>query len=194
MADSRIVKYINDTLSKGFSEGDVKVALKKQGWNDDEISEAIKAAKSGSPVGKPPEGKPEDKKPEQVAKQQPGNKSIMKGGFILTVAGGAIIILNSILVYFGIGDMLELFVSNIGISFLSMFDVRLSNLDTFLINLIIGGFLMGSSYIIYAMSDKGRITSVFIIILSMISVVIGNGFLIGGIIAITGGIFAFLKK
>jgi hypothetical protein len=110
------------------------------------------------------------------------------------VAGGALIVLNALLVFLQIGDMFSLFVSNLEISLLGMFDVSLSDFDSFLINIIIGGFIAATSYIVYSMPDKSKITGMFIIALSMISVLVGNGFLVGGVLAILGGILAVIGR
>ena len=237
MASSSIIKYIEDTLSQGYRESDIRTALMKQGWSDSDISEAIKVAKENldkkEATGKddeqaPPkeqvkdeqkvaqeetkqQAKPDEKQaaitvkkskeePKKEGSKKPGEKKfglpegMLKGSFILSVVGGIIIILNSVLVFSGIGDILDIVVPNIGLSFLNVFNISLSGLDNFLINIIIGGFLIATSYIIMTMPDKMKITGMFMIILSLISVMIGNGFLLGGIIAIVGGVFAFLEK
>ena len=100
------------------------------------------------------------------------------------------IILNSVLDFSGVGDMLSLVVPGVKVSFLGMLDVTLSAFDSFFLNSIIGGFLIAASLIIYMMPDKARLTGMFMVALSLITVLIGNGFLIGGIVAILGGILA----
>jgi hypothetical protein len=208
MADSKIVNYIRDTISQGYKKEEIKSALLKQGWFPEEIEEAFRAVQP-APGPKSPEPKPEQskltvkkfKKPTVAGKHpQPkpeAHKKRMggiKGGFILSVVGGILIMVNSLLVYLQAGDMLTLFVSNASLSLISMLDVALSEFDSFLINTIIGVFVTATSYIIHTMHEKSRITGLFIIALSLISVLIGNGFLIGGIVAIMGGILAVLGR
>jgi hypothetical protein len=52
MADQNLVKYIKDTQAAGFSENQIKDAIKKQGWPQEEIDAAfneIKAPKTWAP-------------------------------------------------------------------------------------------------------------------------------------------------
>jgi hypothetical protein len=193
MADSKVVKYIKDTLSQGYTEEQVREALFKQGWQKEEIDEAFAIAGPKKVTVSEPSTEPEAKgKPETSA--QPATERSFSTGFVLSAAGGVLIIINSVLVLMNVGDILSLFISNFSISFLEMFDVSLSRFDTVLINVIIGGFLLGTSYIIYTMRDKSKITGMFMLALSLITIMVGNGFLVGGIIAIAGGIFAVINK
>lgn len=210
MADSRIMKYINDMLSQGYKEDEIGAALLKQGWHGDEINEAFAAIKSDpeAPLGTPqgtmaqaPPGTLMDtggKPPAKVSHVHPSagahKDKIPLGGLILTGAGGIIILANAILVFLEAGDILGFIVPGVSISLLSILSITLSSLDTLLINLIIGGFLMGISYIIYRLPGRAKIMGILAVLLSLTAVVVGDGFLIGGIIGTIGGIFTFLKK
>jgi hypothetical protein len=186
---SKIVRYIRDQLSAGYSEQQIRDSLLGQGWHAEEVEVAFSIARS-APRAVPPE------KARQAAQAaQTGRPAKRVGtGFVLSVAGGSLIVLNSVLVFLGIGDMLELFVPGISISFLSMFGVALSAFDSILINILIGAFLIVASFIIYFIPGKARLTGMFMVALSVITVLVGNGFLIGGIIAMVGGVFAMLGR
>jgi hypothetical protein len=192
MADSSIIKYIKDTLAAGFSEDQVREALAKQGWYKDEIDQAF-SEMGAAPKPAPRQAAPKQESEEKIVVRR-AHSGGFSGGFLMCIIGGVLIIINSVLVSAGTGDLLGLFISPLSISLLNMFDVSLSSFDMLVINVIIGGFLVGSSYIIFKMPDKAKLTGMFIVALSMISVLIGNGFLIGGIIAILGGLFSILGK
>jgi hypothetical protein len=222
MADSSIVKYIKDTLAKGYKEEEIRNALVKQGWYADEISEALEVAKASKPAPAQP-APAEKEKPAEKAAAKPaakedhpheeaksiaakspqdvkasvsasGHAKFMKLGFLLPIIGGAMILLNAALVFSGVGDLIGLAVPGISVSIIDTAGVPLSTLDTFLINVIIGGFMVASAYIIMTMPDKARITGVFIAALSFVSLMAGNGFIIGSVIAILGGVMAYLNK
>jgi hypothetical protein len=193
-ADSRIIQYIRDQLASGFSEQQIRDALTRQGWYPEEINEAFSMAKASAPAqAAQPVSKEAKPSPVQAGVAQKPLRQIGTS-FVLTITGGAIILLNSILVYLEFGDILTFLVSNISISFMNMFDIALSTFDSFLINIIIGGFLIAAALIIYLLPDNAKITGMFVVALSVITVLIGNGFLIGGVIAIIGGFFSIIKK
>ena len=52
---SKIVDYIKETLQKGFSEEDIRTALKQNGWSDEDIENAFKEAKTPEKPGNVPE-------------------------------------------------------------------------------------------------------------------------------------------
>ena len=196
-SDSRIIKYIQDTTSAGYQEDQVKEALLKQGWYQDEIDQAYAEIKGEPPVEK--EGvtvrkQGDTAKPDEAEEAEHYVSNQVSAGFVLAIIGGIIIILNSVMVFMDIGDLLHLFMNNVDFSLLGMFDLVLSEIDMLLINVIIGGFLIGVSFIIYSMPDKSKITGAFIVALSIISVLVGNGFLIGGMVAIVAGLLAILGK
>ncbi len=212
MVDSRIVKYINDTLSAGYSEADVRKALVGQGWTPQEVEEAFSLAEAGQAPAKaaqkPAQAKQGDKaqqKPVSPNEQEMAQKAqaapsgaqgpgIISGSFLMMAAGGALIIANSVMTLLGAGDLLALFMSNMEFSLMGMFDVQLSAMDSFLVNMIIGVFVLASSFIVVRMPDKAKITAAFVIVLSIISILIGNGFLIGGLVSVLGGVFTMLGK
>jgi hypothetical protein len=197
MADnSSIVNYIKEQLSAGYSEKEIRDALLSQGWYSEEIDKAFSAARAPAPTkpaAMPAEVPPAaGQEPEKAAAQQP------RGGigarFILSLAGGALVILNSILSFFWTEDLLDLFVPGVELSVLGTLGLQLSSFDSLVVNLMIGGFLVAAAFIIHAVPDRARLTGIFMLILSVITVMIGNGFLIGGIIAIIGGALAILKS
>lgn len=200
MTESKVIDYINDTLSQGFSENEVKAALKKQGWSDLDIDEAMRAAapRSTSPpkrTGAQASKKPEQPKAEKgkAAQGKPG-KSLVKGGFILTAVGGMLIIVNALLIYLGFGDMLGFVMPNPELSVMTILGLSLTGMDVFLINLVIGVFLAAASFITYAMPYRRKLTGMFIIMLSLVSALVGNGFLVGGIAGLIGGALAVMDK
>lgn len=243
MVDSSIVKYVKDTLSKGFKEADIKAALLKQGWQDNEVNEAISIARAEMPGPAIPAAKPQpaqpakakpsaqpakpvkaaqpakpvqkeepmqplkpqgDAKPQpqpkvgvqQPAKPvaQPSAKGWLTGGFILTLIGGIMVIINAVTVYTGFGDMLSLFITNVDISVFTSLGFTFSTMDYLLINLIVGGFLVIVSILIMKMQQKSLITGIFSIVIAVFAILMGNGFMIGGIIGAVGGVLALLKK
>jgi len=202
MANPSIVKYIKDTLSAGYTEAQVRNTLIKQGWYPEEVNEALFAVRSevtGVPKATVTTGIPAKpvatttNKAQDAGKAKPG-PSILKGSLIMALAGGAVIIINSVLVFLQVGDALSLFITNMDLSLLGVMGIALSEFDSFIINIVIGGFLAGTSFILYRMPESSRLTGIFIIALSLIAVMVGNGFLIGGALAIIGGILAVLGK
>ena len=193
--DSSIIRYIREQVSAGYTEKEIGDALSSQGWYPEEIEKAfstVRASVPAEPATRPAEGSlAANRGHENAATQQP-----MRGigaGFILSLAGGVLVILNSLLVFLEIGDLLNLLVSGIGLSVLGMLGIQFTSFNSLLVNIIIGGFLVAAAFIAHFMPDNARLTGVFILILSAITVLIGNGFIIGGIIAIIGGILAILK-
>jgi hypothetical protein len=188
--EPRIVQYVKEQLSAGYAEKDIRDALLDQGWQPDEIDEAFSAA-GGPPKEKPagPEERPAGRKAGKPVKEAAGAGM----GFVLSIAGGALIVLNSVLVFIGMGDMLGLFVSNLNLSLLAAL-IELSVFDRFLVNMIVGSFLIAASIMVYMIPDRARLTGMFILALSVVSVLVGNGFLVGGIVAIMGGLLAVLGR
>lgn len=195
MMDSRLIEYIKTQIAYGYSEQQIRDILLAQGWYQEEIDEAFSAARSQA---QPPAGAVSRPATEvSKAKEGPAPFNIMSflsGYLLLSIAGGVLIIINSALVFFNLGDIIELFVSNLELSLLGMFDVTLKAFDAFLINLIIGIFLIIASYILYTMPEKKKLTGMFMVALSLITVFIGNGFLIGGLLGMGGGLLAILEK
>lgn len=83
MADQELVNYIKQTLAAGFSEDQIKDAIKKQGWPEEEIKTAFLEIKEPKPVTPPfvteAEKKPEVKaeiKPEVKPEEKPEEKVI----------------------------------------------------------------------------------------------------------------------
>lgn len=89
MADQNLVNYIKDTLAAGFPEDQIKDAIKKQGWPDEDIKAAFQEAKEPKPatpsfvtaaqLGAKTETKPEVKpeaKPEVKPETKPEPKII----------------------------------------------------------------------------------------------------------------------
>ena len=234
MVDSKIVKYVKDTLSKGFKETDVRAALLKQGWQDSEVNEAISIAKAEMPapaMPAPVTGAAQPVQPVQQAQTQPVQKAVpvqpvqaaqpakpqvqaqpklgvqqpqagaqpgakgwLTGGFILTLIGGIMVIINAVTVYAEVGDMLSLFITNVDISVFKSLGLALSTVDYLLIDLIVGGFLVIASLIIMKMHEKAVITGIFSIAIALVAILVGNGFMIGGIIGAVGGVLALLRR
>ncbi len=189
--DSKIALYVKEQLSAGYSEQEIRDALSDQGWHPEEIDRAFSAARTPVPQKQAPA------KMTVAAEQKPEKKPRLPRtgtSTLLSLAGGVLIILNSVLVFSGIGDLLDFFVYGISLSVIGMFNITFESIDFILVNIIIGGFLVAASYVIHTMPDKTRLTGVFVVALSSIAVLIGNGFLIGGIIAVVGGAFAVLER
>jgi hypothetical protein len=153
MADESIVRYIREQLSAGYTEGEIRDALSGQGWHPEEIEKAFSDATSSEqeepdiPVqGRPAEGKS-------------GNGMV----FILPLAGGVLVILNSLIAYLGI-------------------------------NVMIGGLLVAAAFIMHFIPGSSRLTGVFILALSLITLLMGDGLIIGGAVAIIGGFLAIIGR
>lgn len=195
-AESKILNYVKEQLSAGYAEKDIRDALLKQGWKPDEIDGAFSAARE-APREKPKPGKVPAKA--ETGPAGPGPRGAEQGpsrigmSFILSIAGGALIVLNSVLVFTGMGDMLSLFVSNLDLSPMSML-IELSVFDTFLVNMIIGITILAASVAMYMIPERASMTGLFILVLSLVTVLIGNGFIIGGIVAVAGGFLAVLGR
>jgi hypothetical protein len=184
MADESIVRYIREQLSAGYTEGEIRDALSGQGWHPEEIEKAFSDATSSEqeepdiPVqGRPAEGKS-------------GNGMV----FILPLAGGVLVILNSLIAYLGIGDLMGIFVHGIKLSVLGMLGIYLSSFSSFLVNVMIGGLLVAAAFIMHFIPGSSRLTGVFILALSLITLLMGDGLIIGGAVAIIGGFLAIIGR
>ena len=210
MADPKIIQYIKNTLSQGYGRDEIKDALLNQGWSEHEIAEAMaiaapepgKGAEQPEKAQKPEILKKEESKPITVKKEAPGQEQSKRApkepsfssAFAFTLVGGALVLVNSLLIYIMSIDLLLQFFVNTELSAAIMMGVVISPMDSFIINLVIGGFLIGLAYIIHAMPDKSRLVGIFVLAVSSIAVFVGNGFLLGGFIGILGGILALLRK
>jgi hypothetical protein len=107
-------------------------------------------------------------------------------GFIVSLIAGILILINSIAFFAladfiaSLGDMLPFFVDGI-------FETLGAVGAIIALVVIVGGFL------IY-MPGKETIGGIMVIIFSIVSIVIGGGFLIGLILGIIGGILGLTKK
>lgn len=188
MADSsEIVRYVREQVSAGYRDSDIREALAGQGWSREEIDRAFSAArmslslKSAAGAGQDASG---------LNGRQPMK---IEPGFVLSLAAGVLVIVNALIVFTGTGDLLELFIHEAEISFLGMLGLQVSPLDTLIVNAIIGCFLLAAGFIIHFMPDRARLTGIFMLTLSSLTLLSGNGFLVGGVVAVAGGMLAILR-
>jgi hypothetical protein len=205
MADSKIMKYVKDTISAGYSEDEIRAALAKQGWYKEEIEEAISAVKSGQATRPQKTAKPNETRarvPATKPSQKPGppdqavkpRQQVRPGkpvtAFMVSLVGGILVITNALLIFIGMGDILGVIVPGFALSVLDMLNMTLSSMDSFIINIAVGGFMTAASFMMYIMPGRIRISGIFILLFSIIAVLTGNGFLIGGIMGAIGAILA----
>jgi hypothetical protein len=207
MADSSIINYIREQSRAGYSEAEIRAALSQQGWEEGEIDEAISAAiqkpakqpvkqpSQPGPVssGKPPKvaGQPGFRDPikDKVAQmeQRPSPEKGFGINFILTVAGGLIILVNAILITVGVGDVLNLISPELNIALLNILGIALAPFELFIINLIVGIGIVACTFLGILKPEQDLLSGVVIISLGVMSLLSGNGFMIGAFIAIIGG-------
>jgi hypothetical protein len=226
MANPTIVDYIKKQTSVGFSESQIRQALSKAGWFENEIEDAFASLKA-APVVKPlpekplPEVKPEPvpvvkpaaEKPKEVPKvveQKKPSEPLIKAELkkpddmvskprtslipiILSVIGGALLVLNSALFYLEMGDILDFIIQGFNFSLLS--DIGLvSASEVPIIGLVLGIGLLINAVLIKIGPEISRSTSILMIVLGVVGILIGNGFLIGSVIGIVGGIVGIVKR
>lgn len=107
-------------------------------------------------------------------------------GFIISLIGGIIILINGIM-FFAMAEFLETLGTSIPIFVADIFAGLAAVGVLFAILVIIGAIL------IY-MPGKETIGGILVIIFSILSIVIGGGFLIGLILGIIGGALGLAKK
>ncbi len=198
MADSSIINYIREQSKAGYSEAEIKAALSQQGWEEGEIEEAFsaaqpkKAAKPAQP-GSPPAGKPVEKTGDPIKdkvaqmEQRPAPKTWFGINFILTLAGGLVILVNAVLISAGMGDMLNLVSPELNVALINILGIALVPFELFIINLIVGIGIVACAFLGVLKPEQDLLSGVVIISLGVMALLSGNGFMIGAFIAIIGG-------
>jgi uncharacterized membrane protein YidH (DUF202 family) len=74
MANQQIIDYIKKTEESGYSDDQIKDALKKQGWQDKDIDEAIAEAHGAKKIENPVEEKKPEPAPSPENNQPSGFK------------------------------------------------------------------------------------------------------------------------
>ncbi len=201
MADSSIIGYIREQSKAGYSEAEIRAALSQQGWEEGEIDEAFSVAiparqpaqsGPGKQAGKPAgQKKPEFRDPikDKVAQleQRPSSEPGFGMNFILPLAGGLIILVNAILISVGVGDMLNLISPELNVTLLNLLGIALVPFELFIINLIVGLGIVACTFLGILRPEQDLLSGVVIISLGVMSLLSGNGFMIGAFIAIIGG-------
>ena len=144
------------------------------------------------PVQKPAEPliKAVDKKPDQGS-PGPGILSMMP--ILFSIIGGALLLVNSILYYLEVGDILGLLIQDFEFSVLSTIGL-ISASEVPIVGIVLGIGLIINAVLIKIGPEISRTTSILMIVLSVVGILIGNGFLIGSIIGLVGGIIGIIKK
>jgi hypothetical protein len=197
MADSSIIAYIREQSKAGYSEADIRAALSQQGWEESEINEAMSSAiqkTTKPPSGPVPAGKPGQKKPADPIKDkvaQLEQRSSPEPGFgirfILPLVGGLIILINAILISIGVGDILNLISPELNVTLLNLLGIALVPFELFIINLIVGIGIVACTLLGILKPEQDLLSGVVIVSLGVMSLLSGNGFMIGSFIAIIGG-------
>ncbi len=180
MVSNEIVEYVKTQLNAGFSEDDIRAALRGQGWPEDDINEAFNVIRGFVPPPKAPEE-------EKVKKAT--------SGFVLSFLGGMLILINGILAGL-LPSLLSDIISRVDIvknisgdffvNFLGIADIL------WVIGIVLGVIIIILSMLIYE-PGKEKIGSI-VLILSLISLVSISGLFIGSILGIIGGILGMAKK
>jgi hypothetical protein len=223
MANPTIVDYIKKQTSAGFSETQIREALSKAGWFDTEIDGAFSSIKE-KPEEKPkpvkevkpepvkeekPEEKPKEKPkvPEQERPSEPLIKTELKRPedlfskpsklflipMIFSIIGGVLLLVNSILFYLEAGDILDFIIQGFEFSLISDIGV-ISASEVPIVGIVLGIGLLINAALIKIGPEISRTTSILMIVLSVVGILIGNGFLIGSIIGLVGGIVGIVKR
>lgn len=202
--DSSIVKYIRDQKSAGYEDGQIAQALRQQGWAEDEIGEAFgMAGRAARPEPARVQPKPAVK-PQSVVKDpvkekvaQLGERKTPSGGFgvasILPLAGGILIIINSVMIFMGLGDILGMILPGMNLTFLDMLGINLAVMETFMICLVVGVGIVMCSVLGSMKPEQGMLSGIVIIALSVMALLVGNGFLLGSVISMAGGAMLALE-
>lgn len=95
MADERLVNYIRDNLSRGYSPDSLRQTLVNQGWNINQVDEAINIAQAPSPQPQTPSA------PQAKPSRPTGVTIICVLGFL-----GAILVLFSGILLAGLGGLM----------------------------------------------------------------------------------------
>ena len=211
MANPKIVDYIKQQLNAGYSQEAIKQALLQAGWFEEEIDEAFyEVQKQQGAQGSPA---PASQPAQQPQTQQTGNRIITVAGktpqtqqttepenpflsmqFLLPVAGGALIILNAVLVMMSVGDIISLFVTNVDISILSSMGIGISATDVPALGMVLGAGMVVAAVLMVKKPQKTMVLSILVLALSVISILAGNGFIIGGAIGAIQGVVGIIRK
>lgn len=197
MADSSIIAYIREQSKAGYSEAEIRAALSQQGWEESEIDEAMSAAiqkpaqpgpvrQAGSPAK---QSRPADPIKDKVARleQRPAPKAWLGINFIIPLVGGLIILINAILISAGVGDVLNLISPELNVALINMLGIALVPFELFIINLIVGMGIVACALLGIMRPEQDLLSGVVIVSLGVMSLLSGNGFMIGAFIAIIGG-------
>ncbi len=102
-------------------------------------------------------------------------------------------IINSIAGMLSETDILSFLVS--GFSFSPLIDSGIISLgDSLIIGIVAGISVIVGSLLIKIRPEKANVTSILFIVLSVIAIILGNGYMVGGVIGILAGILGVLKK
>ena len=109
-----------------------------------------------------------------------------KTGFILSLIAGIIILINAVLLA-GVAGFFE--------SLSAVFPIFLMEIFTGLVSigLVFGGLVIVGAILIY-LPRKETVGGIIVIIFSILSIIIGGGFIIGLILGIIGGLLGLAKK
>jgi len=141
----------------------------------------------------PQSGSPQEQPaPLQTPPQEPSGAA-MPLAFFISLAAGALLVINSIISLLSIGDIMEFFVSGFSFSILSDSGIA-SPGDLPFIGIVAGAGVIIGAFLLMIRPEKEKVTSLLFVIISVISILLGNGYMIGGIVGLFAGITGFLRK
>ena len=176
MAKQELVDYIENTEEQGFSKGDIKKALKSQGWGSKEIKEAMKEAEAkgkeqyeeAAKEGPEQQPKQEGPQPQQPAEAGQNKKKPLLS--VLKELNWILIIISALLMFF-LPEFLFKTISYFyeSINFASLTVIKLERLHFFLVPLAIGYFVS------IICKSRIKIHLIVILIIDVLLVVISGG-------------------
>ncbi|NIP40244.1 MAG: hypothetical protein GTN39_01840 [Candidatus Aenigmarchaeota archaeon] len=176
MIDERLIDYIRDNLRKGYSLDSLRKVLIDEGWDPNQVNEAINYVQNISPPASPPVPSPHPSwsPPEEEETRKPSRPT---GVTIICILGflGAILLLISGVLLVGLGGIIV----NTGIPFLGneTASVTLGGFGSVLGPLLdLMGFVLIALAVIYFVSfylllKMNRIGFVLVILLGLLQII-----------------------
>ncbi|MBW1839702.1 MAG: hypothetical protein JRI49_07165, partial [Deltaproteobacteria bacterium] len=103
------------------------------------------------------------------------------------MVGGILILVNAVLIGIGMGDILIMFDPTLNITLLNLIGVSLTSFELFITNLIVAIGVIVCAFLSVIKPNQSVLSGVVIVSLGIMSLLSGNGFMIGAFISIIGG-------
>jgi len=185
--DKKVINYVKNQFKAGYTPDQIRAALANSGYARADINQAMSAAGAGKPKTASKPVKP-GKSVQAGAKPAAGagfEKPMI--GFILSLIGGILLLLATVLPFAGITFLGTVF---------SFFPVLILILDA-TINMILGIIfpvvILIGAFLIRNRPDS-RAPGLIVIVVSVITLIMLPGSFLGAIIGAIGGALAIIGK